>query len=559
MPIDDFEMIYRCEKEANVKEIVPAAILGYADIQNNNFEIAKSLVKINFKDFRYLFDALFANKAINGALKIKNALTSYGVDVNYEFICAVIAYIDELRRHLNTFIKETSNEFLIDYFIKNKIFGFNAAFVNYIVSSNNPKLKKYLEESLLTIPIGVIIFSNLDNELKRKAIENEIQTNINNKEQLYLIFDLLAKCEDKTLRRIINEIIINLQDIEDLCEYANRLKGGIAANIMGILEQIPDSPFKDKLLDVLYDHESYWGNLMLHKGSYFNNSSGHNFSILELGTSVSELNPFEASYISKKLNDHSNLLPFVREHYRSRLDWIHLTELSKKLKPEEQNEFYKYFYLGNRELFFKTAPRFNNNFALNIINEYPASVIDFLRYLFGEEIISLPESTLDIFVKHYEEKVNNEDVTLSDKLHNTLSKRVSHYEDAGDIVEFLTYIMAKGIINNEILMYAKTISFASNLNPLFIKAVSNTKTPYLRASFAPKLYSLNANNWNIIFLTTKEKEDILNGEENADAKDLKFRKYYGDLLKLIPSVPENIKYRITVEIAKSKIENILII
>jgi len=103
-------------------------------------------------------------------------------------------------------------------------------------------------------------------------------------------------------------------------------------------------------------------------------------------------------------------------------------------------------------------------------------------------------------------------------------------------------------------MYAKTMSFASNLNPLFIKAVINAKEPYLRASYASKLYYLNASEWNIIFLTDREKTELLSSEENNDAKDLKLRKYYGDLLKLLSVTPINIKNRIAIEIAKSSIE-----
>ena len=269
---------------------------------------------------------------------------------------------------------------------------------------------------------------------------------------------------------------------------------------------------------------------------------------------IEALNCFEASFVSSKLTQEYHLIDFVRNHYQSRLNWQHLYTLSKKLSDKEQEEFNKYFYLGDKELFFDTVKSIKHDFALNMILEYPESVVEFLKYLFGAEIINLPSTTLDIFVNYYEKKINQENIDLNDRVHNTLSKSAVYYEDAKDMVELLTYTMAKGLINNEILMYAKTMSFASNLNPLFIKAVINAKEPYLRASYASKLYSLNASEWNIIFLTDREKTELLSSEENNDVKDLKLRKYYGDLLKLLSVTPINIKNRIAIEIAKSSIE-----
>ncbi len=411
---------------------------------------------------------------------------------------------------------------------------------------------KCLEENLLNISIGEIIYTKLNNESKMKAIKNAILKNRSNRDKLLDIFNLFDRIKDENLIKDINEIIIGFNDIDILCEYARRLNGTLGYNIAKILNQIDEGSFENELLNVLYDTNSAWGKILINNNE---NKWQFEFGDFSIGEPVfSSLTPFEAAYVSNRLIQKYHLLPFVRLHYRARLNWTHLLELSKELSQDEKEEFNKYFYLGNKELFFKEVKDFRYEFALKMINEYPSSVIDFLKYLHAKEIISLPTEALSIFKQYYQEKIDNENVSLSDRVHNTLSKSAAYYQDIPDIIELLTYIMLDGTINNEILMYAKTMSFASNLNDLFVAAVGNTKLPYLRASFAPKLHYLSASDWNIIFLSDKEKEDILNNGDSEDAKDLKFRKYYGDLLKLIPSVPENIKYRIVIEITKSKIE-----
>lgn len=537
---NDLRKIFEYFKE-DAKGMVPAAIL-------NQIRISGSIV-------RYLFDALLANKQTKWAIELKKIFAENGIDVSYELDCVFIAYKDTLYpKDLANYIIKTNNEYFINYIIKNKIDIFDEEFINYIVSSNNPTLMAYLEENILNIPVSMVLDSILNNELKKKSIKNAITKNTSDKERLLDIFNLFGKITDKDLINYINEIIISLQDIEILWECIRRQNGYFSDNITRILEQMPESEFKKELVEVLYDNENGWGKFLIDNNEERKWHQNDNKTLHINKYRIEALNCFEASFVSSKLTQEYHLIDFVRNHYQSRLNWQHLYTLSKKLSDKEQEEFNKYFYLGDKELFFDTVKSIKHDFALNMILEYPESVVEFLKYLFGAEIINLPSTTLDIFINYYEKKINQENIDLNDRVHNTLSKFVAYYEDAKDMVELLAYIMAKGLINNEILMYAKTMSFASNLNPLFIKAVINAKEPYLRASYASKLYSLNASEWNIIFLTDREKTELLSSEENNDAKDLKLRKYYGDLLKLLSVTPINIKNRIAIEIAKSSIE-----
>lgn len=550
----DLEKIFEYCKE-DAKEVVPIAVLENIRLGSfNENKAVETLIKNNFKDIRYLFDALLSKDKIGWAIYIADTYKRRNIDTSYEFDCAIIAYRDTLTpKKLKQHIMKSNNEFLINYIINNKIDVFTDYFINYIVDSNNPKLKKYLEDNILSIPLNEVINSKLDNELKKQAIKKAIIVNVADKEELFDVFNFFDKITDEDLIKYITEIIISLQDIEILWEYAIRLNGNLGDNITKILNQIPESDFKNKLLDILYDTNHGYGKMLIdnNEGRKWQQYSDTTFHID--GAWIEGLNFFEASYVSGKLTQEYHLIEFVKLYYKARLNWQHLYELSKKLSEKEQEEFYKYFYLGNKELFFNTVKNIDHNFALAMINEFPESVVDFLKYLFGSEIVELPKSTLDIFVKYYEEKISKDNISLTDLMHNTLSQTNYYYNEASDQVELLTYIMCTGIINNEILMYAKTMTFADSLNPLFIKAIHNTKTPYLRASFASKI-KLYGGDWNIIFLTEKEKEDIINSEDNVDTKDLKFRKYYGDLLKLLPSTPDNIKYRIVTLIAKSKIE-----
>lgn len=552
---DDLKKIFEYFKEA-AKEMVPAAILNQIRISGSithRSVCVETLINNNFKDVRYLFDALLANEKSYWAIEFKKKFLKYGVDVSYELDCAFIAYKDTLSSEdLANYIIKTNNEYFINYIIKNKIDVFDEGFINYIVSSNNTVLMTYLEENILNIPVSMVLDSILNNELKKKAIKNAIIKNTSDKKRLLNIFSSFYQITDKDLINYINEIIIGLQDIEILWECIRSQKGYFGDNIARILEQMPESEFKKQLLNIFYDINSAYGKTLIRNDNDEWEETETAFRISD--DQFTSLNMFEAAYVSKKLNSGNDVLKFVKVHYKARLNWQHLYVLSKKLSDKEQEEFNKYFYLGNKKLFLDSIKSIKHDFALNMILEYPESVIDFLKYLFGAEIINLPSTTLDIFINYYEKKINQENIDLNDRVHNTLSKFVAYYEDAKDMVELLAYIMAKGLINNEILMYAKTVSFASNLNPLFIKAVINAKEPYLRASYASKLYSLNVSEWNIIFLTDREKTELLSSEENNDAKDLKLRKYYGDLLKLLSVTPINIKNRIAIEIAKSSIE-----
>lgn len=551
----DLKKIFEYFKE-DAKEMVPAAILNQIRISGSithRSVCVETLINNNFKDVRYLFDALLANKQTKWAIELKKKFAENGIDVSYELNCAFIAYKDTLSSEdLANYIIKTNNEYFINYIIKNKIDVFDEEFINYIVSSNNSALMTYLEENILNISLEIVLDSILNSELKKKSIKNAISKNVSDKERLTYIFGLFAEIKNEDLINFINEIIIGLQDINILCEYVRIQKGYFSDNIIRILEQMPESEFKRQLLNIFYDINSTYGKTLIRND---NNSWEETETAFRISDNqFTSLNMFEAAYVSKKLSSGNDVLKFAKIHYKARLNWQRLYVLSKKLSEKKQEEFNKYFYLGNKKLFLDTVKSFNHSFALNMILEYPESVVDFLKYLFSAEIINLPSTTLDIFVNYYEAKINQENIDLNDRVHNTLSKFVAYYEDAKDMVELLTYIMAKGIISNEILMYAKTMGFASNLNPLFIKAVINAKEPYLRASYASKLYSLNANEWNIIFLTNKEKTELLSSEENNDVKDLKLRKYYGDLLKLLSVAPINIKNRIAIEISKSSIE-----
>lgn len=554
---NDLRKIFEYFKE-DAKGMVPAAILNQIRISGSithRSVCVETLINNNFKDVRYLFDALLANKQTKWAIELKKIFAENGIDVSYELDCVFIAYKDTLSSEdLTNYIIKTNNKYFINYIIKNKIDVFDEKFINYIVTSNNPTLMTYLEENILNIPVEIVLDSILNNELKKKSIKNAITKNTSDKERLLDIFNLFGKITDEDLINYINAIIIGLQDIEILLECIRRQNGYFGDNIIRILEQMPESEFKKELVEVLYDNENSWGKFLIDNNEERKWHQIDNKTLLINKYWIEELNCFEASFVSSKLTQEYHLIDFVRNHYQSRLNWQHLYVLSKKLSDKEQEEFNKYFYLGDKKLFFDTVKSIKHDFALNMILEYPESVVDFLKYLFSKEIINLPSTTLDIFVNYYEKKINQENIDLNDRVHNTLSKFVAYYEDAKDMVELLAYIMAKGLINNEILMYAKTVSFASNLNPLFIKAVINAKEPYLRASYASKLYSLNASEWNIIFLTDREKTELLSSEENNDAKDLKLRKYYGDLLKLLSVTPINIKNRIAIEIAKSSIE-----
>lgn len=68
----------------------------------------------------------------------------------------------------------------------------------------------------------------------------------------------------------------------------------------------------------------------------------------------------------------------------------------------------------------------------------------------------------------------------------------------------------------------------------------------------------NTLDWNIVFLSDYELQSLMEiQDEDEEIKNLKLRKYYGDLLKLIDLVPSNIQMRIIIYLAQSGIKEYL--
>ena len=166
----------------------------------------------------------------------------------------------------------------------------------------------YLEENILNIPIGCVIKSKLNNELKKESIKNAITKNTSDKERLLDIFNLFGKITDEDLINYINAIIIGLQDIEILLECIRRQNGYFGDNIIRILEQMPESEFKKELVEVLYDNENGWGKFLI------DNNEGRKWHQIDNKTLhinkywIEELNCFEASFVSSKLTQEYHLI-----------------------------------------------------------------------------------------------------------------------------------------------------------------------------------------------------------------------------------------------------------
>lgn len=343
---------------------------------------------------------------------------------------------------------------------------------------------------------------------------------------------------------------------EDFIKLLNRrtYQGSTTKNsetVINIISHIPNDKVREEVLNELYENvcnnitivdKLVSASLKSYKGIY---DANH----------IQNLNVFEASYISRhKADQIIDILFFVRKFYNAHLDWKNLLKCKSMnlLKDEERTEFLVYMYEGTKEEFFNIMDNINSNTALEIVLKHPEAVNGFISYMYPEDILKLPSSTLDIFCTLYEEKLKQESISLNDKVNTLLSVHISQLSN--EVKLLLTYIMHKGLLSDNILIYKENFSNIYAIAPLINKAIANTK-PTLRVHFLEEYYGndLKGVDETVLFLSDKEIQAL-----ESEDRFIEKRTYYGSLLKIFPSVSVISQKRIVMLIAKSNIEEFII-
>ncbi|MDE5540070.1 MAG: hypothetical protein K2J20_06250, partial [Bacilli bacterium] len=412
-----------------------------------------------------------------------------------------------------------------------------------------------------------------DIEYKKIAITKYLNTEelseTTKKEHLINIYKLFLTHSDFTLKRIIIEGLLTFNDAEIINYFLkiiylsyNRGDGVLIhcrRDIPLVLDTIPDGDLKEKVLDYLYYIKNDPGCLLIYSNIRETQASATpGYNDFANGF-IAKCNDFSAAYISHRENLKFDVLEMVKYHYKARLNWNSLIARANQLDDEHKLEFYKYLYLGNRELYFKTKSKPYPRWAKEMVEEYPESVVDFLIAMGADDVARLPMTTLAIYASHYQKQLDAGGISADDKVVNILTKNTDTHEAFNEVLSLFVFIAYYGLINNEIILYVLNSELPEIFSDLVLLAIKNVKYPYLRVSllakYREKKTSLSEEEAGIVLMSEQELLELEeNEEDNPEAKNLKKRKYYGGLIKLLSKVPNKFKYRIAIEIAHSNIK-----
>lgn len=577
--IEDLDKIYRYNLD-EVKEGVPAVLIKHpiSTIQANLGVIVDQLREKNYPYLKYLAESLICNDYMQIVLDLYSAIIFEDQDKsNFDF--AVIAHKEEISpNHMARYISISGNEYLINYIIRtgNEAYFQEKALVDYAIRMRNIKLLEYMVDNNLW---SIQNIHSLPTYLGIKLIKKHLQDKTE-AEQQRLLISAFDEPDYELQTYILNELL-KYNNPQLIIEALNILINKTTPNtteFLKLLNDIKESPIKQEVIDHYYKYSSTSLTpeiKLIRKGFRLQQEK---YMIYDYSSEIiEEMNIFEAAFISSFIGS-ENLVSFVSKFYQAKLDWPHILEVAKELNKEDYNQIKFYCYLSDKQTYFHNCIT-GIDFIKYMIAKLPESIIDFITRISPKDIASLDDAVLEIFATNYEEKLAEEGLTINDKLEQ-LQITSTHKQ----INEFLAYIMHRGLLNLEILSAYKSRLFIQENEKSKIsiwadimkRAIINMKDKYQKAGLVLRALDNHpyqklskediktARNssfcetdfdFNTIFLTEKDFSDIMNNEtDSLERKQLKIRKYYGDLLRLIPLVPLSVQQRIIIQLAKSGIE-----
>ncbi len=197
-----------------------------------------------------------------------------------------------------------------------------------------------------------------------------------------------------------------------------------------------------------------------------------------------------------------------------------------------------------------------------IIAKYGRDKLNWNNILYSAKD-SLSDEELDVFCEYYEKELENEGITLDEKVEKTLFN-----EKSEDIFPLIHYLVHKGMhIGNLILWY--NLTSIDSYQELILKAIKNCTDSLERVHYYQKFLFKNNElcqkfdkdkilkmEMDMILLTNKELEEVKNQISTSDGEkanylDAKLRRYYWDLIKLMEVLSGVERRRIALYIARS--------
>ena len=532
----DLESFYyaiyvQCKKEEiHFKEIAPIVFRFFMQHGYYNYELLVNLLnEYHYTDIKYLCEAIiceFSYQSLSVSTHLKNEFARIGQNYDYEIECAIIAQKERIKA-----------DELVQYVLKNH----SSYLINYILTSENLKLLEqfYLEtksqeakEKIEYLLRHDKITSEVLNDLPIDDFKDAIIDAFKDRSNEEIEEFLCSFCVEK-LNWLVEELLKS-NYFDDFFQY--------------IYQKVDDGNIKAKFLRMEY-------------GSYL---SYKPYSFYYNQSQINLMNPIGAYYISKNVSSlddcgYFEFLYFLEKFYPYKLDWQNLMKVCK-LREFDTRNVYKYFCLGNKEEFMQYYKEqdinFDSHFFLEVIKSDEFAVSDWLEFLSVDDILSLPNSTLNIFAKKKEKKLDREHLTLKDKINQIFSKKGYVYDEYIELIPLLVYIMHTGLFDEDILFYIDNFISFPDFQKLLFKAIENCRESYIKAHYVlligKHFPSIFIHRIDLIFM---DRDSIQKLKESDDEISyLKLRKYFGDLLRLLDKVDESIKIRIIKEIASSNIK-----
>lgn len=422
---------------------------------------------------------------------------------------AIIAYMDEFDKEdtlhlLSGYGINTNNEYIIRYMLQKNSSYFNRDRLETIIESNNWRLLEALENTN-NINIMADYLQILESKGKdyRRQLDRYLELSGYNEEQKKGFLMACLKGNNIYSKSIYLE---KLEEYNDSELFIILIKNAeLGANLLFIFDHIKNPKIKEDVANYIYRE-------------------------------IDRICEYSYTYDKK----------------------------DKKFWDLEQT------HIDNRFSAYLNSKKVNRNTDINNINalicEYGSLKLDWTRILltvYHDKKEKLNDEALEIYCAYYEKKLAEENVTLEEQIEKILP------ESAKGRLELIVYLAHKGLnVGNMILNYGLN---DTSYQDIYIEAIKNCKDSFNRLYYYQRFMAKNNElsedcpllkitsidyDYDVIFLSNEELEEMKKATEGnpekINALEVRLRKYYWDLVKLLEQVQDlPIKRRIVMYVARS--------
>lgn len=510
------------------KHVAPLFFASVKTLQLDYDSLVRILNKYGYTNIKFLGEAIisfFVFLSISVLMDLKDAFARIGQNYDYEIECAIIAQKERIKAdELVQYVLKNHSSYLINYILTSENLKL---LVQFYLETKSQEAKEKIEYLLRHGKITSEVFNELPIEDFKNAIIDAFKDRSNDEIEEFLLSFSVEK-----LNWLVEELLKS-NYFDDFFQ--------------SIYQKVDDGSIKATFLKMGY-------------GSYL---SYKPYSFYYNQSQINLMNPIGAYYVSKNVSSlddcgYFEFLYFLEKFYFYKLDWQNLIKACK-LREFDTRGVYKYFCLGNKEEFIQYYKEHDINldshFFLEVIKSDENAISDWLEFLSVDDILALNESTLNIFVKYYKEKLESEHLILNDKINQVFCKKGYAFDEYIEFISLLVYIMHTGLFDEDILLYIDNFISIPDFQKLLYKAIENSRESYLKVHYVLKIgekyISIFAHCKEFIFMDEKSILELKNNDDEFSY--LKLRKYFGDLLRLLDKVDEELRIQIIKEIVKSGI------